>query len=90
MIQATVHLKEDQFRYLAEKAAASQRTVEDLLSEIVEEGIAWRQALADDPVAQLFGTVNDQPESVIDEIVYDLNIASPDNTAITNDADSPH
>jgi hypothetical protein len=75
MVHTTVHLKEDQFKYLTERAAATQRSVEDLLSEMLEADIAWRQALASDPVAQLFGSVSDQSDiqDHIDEIVYQLD-----------------
>jgi hypothetical protein len=45
------------------------------LSEILEADIAWRQALASDPVAELFGSVSDLSDAQdhIDEIVYQLD-----------------
>ena len=90
MVHTTVHLKEEQYQYLAEQAAATQRSVEDVLSEIVEADIAWRQTLASDPVAQLFGAVSDEPNLDIDEIVYELNDTQPGTTNAANNPNPPH
>lgn len=93
MVDTTVHLREDQFQYLTEQAAATQRSVEDLLSEIVEADIAWRQTLANDPVAQLFGTVSRQPALDVDDIdgiIYHVDDLQPDDTNAGNNAHPPH
>ena len=60
-----------QYRYLQQQARNQGTAVEGILADLIDAGVAWRTALADDPVAALFGEISDTLNSdEIDAILY--------------------
>ena len=66
-----IALDEKQYRYLQQQARNQGTTVEGIVADLIDADIAWQQALADDPVAALFGEISDTLNSdEIDAILY--------------------
>lgn len=71
MIDLHVVLDEAHYRYLQQRARSRGTTVTDVVADLIDADIDWRQALADDAVAALFGEMSDTLESdKIDTILY--------------------
>lgn len=71
MIDLHVVLDEAHYRYLQQRAHSRGTTVTDVVADLIDADIDWRQALADDAVAALFGEISDTLASdEIDTILY--------------------
>lgn len=71
MNDLTIALDEKQYRYLQQRARNQGTTVEGVVADLIDADIVWRQTLADDPVAALFGEISDTLDSrEINAILY--------------------
>ena len=71
----TLALHEDQWRYVEEYAATIGASVEQVLAQALEEWIAWRRTLEEDPIQDLFGAAKTDEKMTsehVDDIVYTL------------------
>jgi hypothetical protein len=59
MMEVHLPLSDSQYRYLQQRARAKGTTVEHIVADLIDADIAWRQALEGDPVAALFGEIDD-------------------------------
>jgi hypothetical protein len=71
MVDLHLLLEDAQYRYLKQRAQDLGTTVEAVIADLIAADVAWQQALATDPVARLFGQVQDtlEPQD-IDAILY--------------------
>lgn len=66
-----IPLDEKQYRYLQQRAREQGTTVESVVADLIDADIVWQQTLVDDPVAALFGTVDDELNAdEIDDLLY--------------------
>lgn len=71
MVALKIVLDEDQYRRLKQRAHGQGVSVEELVTELLDELDEWQQALANDPVAELFGQLDDRLDPAdIDTILY--------------------
>lgn len=71
MIDLHLVLDEAHYRYLQQRARSRGTTVTNVVTDLIDAEIDWRQALADDAVAALFGEVSDTFDSnEIDIVLY--------------------
>jgi AbrB family looped-hinge helix DNA binding protein len=71
----TLTLHDEQWRYLEAQAEATGKSVEQVLAQALEEWIAWRRALEEDPIRGLFGAAKTGDKTTserVDDIVYTL------------------
>jgi len=71
----TLTLRDDQWRCVEEHAAAAGTSVEQVLAQALEEWIAWRRTLDEDPIRRLFGAIDSGDSTTserVDDIVYTL------------------
>jgi hypothetical protein len=71
MVDLHLLLEDAQYRYLKQRAQDLGTTVEAVIADLIAADVAWQQALATDPVARLFGQIQDtlEPQD-IDAILY--------------------
>lgn len=71
MVEVHLPLSDAQYRYLQQRARIKGTTVETVVADLIEADIAWRQAVETDPVAALFGEIDDTFDTrEIDALLY--------------------
>lgn len=66
-----VPLDKKQYHYLQQRAQKQGTTVENIVVDLIDEDISWRQTLENDPVAAIFGEISDTLDSrEIDPLLY--------------------
>ncbi len=71
MIDLHLSLDEEQYKRLRQRAHHEGVSVEQLILELLADTDTWRLGLENDPVAQLFGQIDDPLDpTAIDDILY--------------------
>jgi len=71
MVDLYLSLDEEQYERLRQRAHDQGISIEHLVIELLADVDAWRKDLEDDPVAQLFGQIDDPLDpTAIDDILY--------------------
>jgi hypothetical protein len=78
MVQLQIALTNEHFAYIQRlqqtKQASADQVLAELIARMIQTDRAWHETLANDPVATLFGTLDDglAPEENIDALIYTL------------------
>jgi len=73
--RVSLALSDEQWRYLEKQAEAAGKSLEQVLAQVIDEWIAWRRTLEQDPIRRLFGAIASGDSTTserVDEIVYTL------------------
>ena len=66
-----INVSHQHYTYLHQQASDQGKTIETLLSEMIEAQIAWQKTLVEDPIYQLIGQMNDPFDTQqIQEVLY--------------------
>ena len=71
--RVSLALSDEQWRYLEKQAEAAGKSLEQVLAQVIDEWIAWRRTLEQDPIRRLFGAIASGDSTTserVDEIVY--------------------
>ena len=72
-VRLTVTLTADVYRLLLEEAKVRRRPPEEVVADIVSSSLEWQRTLANDPVRNLFGSIESGEPDIserVDDIVY--------------------
>lgn len=59
MVQARIIVSDKHYEYLRQRAQEQGASLDQVVSEIIEADLAWHLKLADDPISELIGRIDD-------------------------------